>query len=202
MTLRRLRKLLAYAPNILVPNILKNTFISLRTKSFVSPKADIYHSSRVRLGRNCIVDACLIDANTSQKPGIVIGDSCLFHRNTVLRAVNGSIHIGNNVSVQHFSAIYGLGNTFIGDNVLVASHCAIAAAQHNFDRKDIPIAEQGTRDMDTHIGSDVWIGAHVIIFSGVTIGEGSIIGAGSVVNRDIPAYSVAVGAPARVIRKR
>jgi UDP-3-O-[3-hydroxymyristoyl] glucosamine N-acyltransferase len=202
MTWRRIKKLASYLPNVLIPRCLKNLALSVRTKSFVSPKADIYHASRVSIGRNCIIDACLIDANTGQKPGIELGDSCLIHRNTVLRAVNGSIHIGNNVSMQHFSAIYGLGNTFIGDNVLIASHCAIAAAQHNFDSKDIPIVDQGTRDMDTHIGSDVWIGAHVIIFSGITIGNGSIIGAGAVVNRDIPPYSVAVGAPARVIRKR
>jgi acetyltransferase-like isoleucine patch superfamily enzyme len=55
---------------------------------------------------------------------------------------------------------------------------------------------------DIVIGSDVWVAANALILSGVTIGDGAVIGAGSVVVADIPAYSVAVGNPARVLRKR
>jgi len=52
------------------------------------------------------------------------------------------------------------------------------------------------------IGNDVWIGTRVIILPGVEIGSGSVIGAGSIVSRSIPPYSIAVGAPAKVIRTR
>lgn len=52
------------------------------------------------------------------------------------------------------------------------------------------------------IGNDVWIGSNVLVLQGVTIGNGSIIGGGAVVTKDIPAYSIAVGVPAKVIRKR
>ena len=52
------------------------------------------------------------------------------------------------------------------------------------------------------IMNDVWIGTGVRILDGVTIGRGSVIGAGSVVTKSIPDYSVAVGAPAKVIKKR
>ena len=85
---------------------------------------------------------------------------------------------------------------------MIASHCAIGVAQHHFEKKDIPIDEQGVKKLDMHIERNVWIGAHVTIFSGVTIGEGSVIGAGALVNKDIPPFSVAVGIPARVIRSR
>ena len=53
---------------------------------------------------------------------------------------------------------------------------------------------------EVHIGDDVWIGGNVTILPGVTIGDRAVIGAGAVVTEDIPADSVAVGAPARVIR--
>ena len=52
------------------------------------------------------------------------------------------------------------------------------------------------------IGDDVWIGARVCILPGVTIGQGAVIGACAVVSKDVPAYSVAVGNPARVVKKR
>lgn len=54
----------------------------------------------------------------------------------------------------------------------------------------------------TIIGNDVWIGANVSILGGITVGTGSILGAGAVVTKDVPPYSIAVGCPARVIKKR
>jgi len=55
---------------------------------------------------------------------------------------------------------------------------------------------------DTTVGHDVWIGQDARIMPGVTIGNGAIIGAGSVVARDVPAWSIIVGSPARVLRQR
>lgn len=55
---------------------------------------------------------------------------------------------------------------------------------------------------DTHIGNDVWLGHDVKVMPGVRIGDGVIVGAGAVVSRDLPAYSVAAGNPAKVVRKR
>ncbi|WP_279393026.1 CatB-related O-acetyltransferase [Rhodococcus sp. ARC_M5] len=55
---------------------------------------------------------------------------------------------------------------------------------------------------DIVVGSDVWIGAGVTILSGVAIGDGAVIGAGSVVSRDVPPFTIAVGNPAREVRKR
>ena len=52
------------------------------------------------------------------------------------------------------------------------------------------------------VGSDVWIGTNALILGGTVIGDGAIVGAGSVVTRDVPAYAVAVGAPAKVVRYR
>jgi virginiamycin A acetyltransferase len=55
---------------------------------------------------------------------------------------------------------------------------------------------------DIIVGNDVWIGTDVKILSGVTIGDGAVIGAGAIVTKDVPPYAIAVGSPARVVKKR
>ncbi|KAF4987802.1 hypothetical protein FDECE_15295 [Fusarium decemcellulare] len=87
----------------------------------------------------------------------------------------------------------------IGDRVMVGPNVMISTATHEIEvasrRDNIEYASPVT------IGDDCWIGGGVIILPGVTIGDGCTIGAGSVVTRDIPAWSVAIGSPARVVKK-
>jgi acetyltransferase-like isoleucine patch superfamily enzyme len=64
------------------------------------------------------------------------------------------------------------------------------------------IQDYPTTKGDVIIGNDVWIGRNVIILSGVKIGDGAVIGAGSVVTKDVPPYSVVVGNPASIVKKR
>lgn len=85
---------------------------------------------------------------------------------------------------------------------MIASHCAINTVSHHTDRKDIPMSTQGIHTAPVIIEDDVWIGIGAVILQGVRIGEGSIVGAGSVVTRNIPAGSIAVGVPARIIGSR
>ena len=79
----------------------------------------------------------------------------------------------------------------------------IYTSGHKFDRTDIPMIDQGfTETEPVVIGNDVWIGRRVIIMLGVNIGDGCILGAGAVVTKDVPAYSVVGGVPARIIKSR
>ena len=79
----------------------------------------------------------------------------------------------------------------------------IYTKNHNTERTDIPMIEQGnTQPRKVTIGDDVWIGARAIILPGVTIGQGSIVAAGSVVTKDVEPFSVVGGNPARVIKVR
>jgi acetyltransferase-like isoleucine patch superfamily enzyme len=90
----------------------------------------------------------------------------------------------------------------IGDHCMFANGCFITDADHRFDDPDRPITWQGFQGKGpTRIGDNVWCGANVVITSGVTVGERCVIGANSVVNRDLPPHSIAVGAPARVIKQ-
>jgi acetyltransferase-like isoleucine patch superfamily enzyme len=90
----------------------------------------------------------------------------------------------------------------IGSHCMFANGCFVTDASHRFDDPDRPITWQGFSSKGpTRIGDNVWCGAHVVVTSGVTIGERCVIGANSVVTDDIPAYSIAAGVPARVLRR-
>jgi acetyltransferase-like isoleucine patch superfamily enzyme len=89
----------------------------------------------------------------------------------------------------------------IGAHCMFANGCFVTDGSHRFDDPHRPITWQGfTSKGPTRVGDNVWCGANVVITSGVMVGERSVIGANSVVTTDIPAYSIAAGAPARVLR--
>jgi acetyltransferase-like isoleucine patch superfamily enzyme len=89
----------------------------------------------------------------------------------------------------------------IGAHCMFANGCVITDANHRYDDPGRPVPLQGfTSKGPTRIGDNVWCGANVVVTSGVTIGERCVIAANSVVTTDIPPFSIAAGAPARVIR--
>lgn len=121
-----------------------------------------------------------------------------------------NIHIGKNVSINMNCTFVDCNTITIGNNVLIASNVQIYTAAHPIELVDrlTPNWESGSSQyfcqtfaLSVTIEDGCWIGGGVIIVPGVTIGKGSVIGAGSVVTKNIPANSLAVGNPCRVIRK-
>lgn len=121
-----------------------------------------------------------------------------------------NIFIGNNVSINLRCTLIDCNRITIGNNVLIAPGVQINTSSHPVELADRLNAdwEPGSQQYRWRtyakpitIEDNCWIGAGCIILPGVTIGAGSVIGAGSIVNRDIPANSVAVGNPCRVIRQ-
>lgn len=113
------------------------------------------------------------------------------------------IDIGNNVSINHGSFIdSSQGEIIIKDNVLIGPYCIIRASNHIYSDPKMPIIKQGHEFGRIIIEDDVWLGANVVVLPNVRIGRGSVIGAGAVVTKDIEAYSIAVGVPARKIGSR
>lgn len=101
------------------------------------------------------------------------------------------IEIGDNSYLGPYVCMAGPGHIKIGKECLIASHTSIYANNHR---------KNGLTYEGIEIQDNVWIGSGVRILDGVTIGKGSIIGAGAVVNKNIPAFSTAVGVPAKVIK--
>ena len=109
------------------------------------------------------------------------------------------IEIGNNVLVGRFSIVH---HCNIGNDVLIGERCTFLSGmkQHNYDRTDIPMTQQGGLKKRISVADDCWIGSHSVVMEDV--GRGCVIGAGTVVTKPVPEYSIAVGSPARVIGSR
>lgn len=89
----------------------------------------------------------------------------------------------------------------IGAHCMLANGCFVSDAEHRYDDPQRPVPWQGfTSKGPTRLGDNVWLGVNVAVTSGVTIGERCVVGANSVVTADIPPFSLAAGAPARVLR--
>jgi acetyltransferase-like isoleucine patch superfamily enzyme len=145
-----------------------------------------------------------------QRPRFIsIGDGVTIGRDTdiyVHRPRSGSkdsiIRIGNNVHIGSRNIIGARKSIILEDNVLIGPHVVIGDHSHRYENIEIPVKMQETTEAGpVRIERDSWIGANVFILPNVTIGRHSVVGANSVVNRDISPYSVAVGVPARVIKK-
>lgn len=144
-----------------------------------------------------------LDARGHQENKIIIENQVAIERNVEIGAlVNTCVRIKEKTFVGPGVCIAGPGNVTIGQRCLIAAHVGIFANNHNFADPNLYITEQGVTSKGITIEDDCWLGHAVTVLDGVTIGQGSVIGAGAVVTKSIPAYSVAVGTPARVIKSR
>lgn len=134
---------------------------------------------------------------------ILIGKNCRIKGYIHIITYQSKIRIGDNVTINPYTTIFGgEAEITIGSNVLIASGSSIVANNHSFTNPEILIKDQGTRSLGIKIGDDVWIGTGVRILDGVTIETGAVIAAGAVVNKDVPAYAIVGGVPAKVLKYR
>jgi acetyltransferase-like isoleucine patch superfamily enzyme len=119
------------------------------------------------------------------------------------------VTFGQNVKINDYCHIGAMSRVVVGDDCLIGSRVTIVDHEHGVYRKPsdhpaslpwTPPDERLLQGKPIIIEKNVWIGSGAIIVGGVTIGEGSVIGANAVVTRDISRYSLAVGAPAKVIK--
>ncbi len=137
------------------------------------------NEGRLRIGEGTLLEpGCWLTLAAEAR--IEIGAGCFLNRNTMLAAYE---------------------RIEIGDHTMFANGCFVGDAEHRFDNPDSPITWQGfTSKGPVKIGANCWFGVNCAVTSGVTIGDRCVIGANSVVTMDLPAGSIAAGAPARVIK--
>ena len=120
----------------------------------------------------------------------------------------GTIEIGENTEISMYSRVASMGYVKIGNHVLTGPHVFIADYNHEYRNPMKSVMYQGNRftprndgEPNLLIDDGTWIGTNVVIVGNVHIGKNCVIGANSVVTKDIPDYSVAVGIPAKIIKK-
>jgi len=129
-----------------------------------------------------------------------IGKGC-FYMDMIVWLNGEFVELGDDVGFNYGVYVNAFGGLTIGDRSLIGPYSMIHTANHETD-PDKPLQEQGWVKQPVTIGKEVWIGMGVMILPGVTIGDGVIVGAGSVVTKDLPAYTLAVGNPCKVIKQR
>ena len=161
-------------------------------------RRQIWIGNDVLIKRNCE----FLPAVKSLDRAIVIGDHSEIHEDCVLRTFGGFIHLGEKCSLNRSGYVWGGGGVKIGNMVRIGPRVNMMTNNHMWDDKSRAIMDQGAAFGKIVIEDDVWIGANVTILPGVTIGQGSVVGAGAVVTKDITAFSVVAGVPAKVIGTR
>ncbi|ACF12852.1 putative acetyl transferase [Chloroherpeton thalassium ATCC 35110] len=111
----------------------------------------------------------------------------------------GDLCIGDNTRIGISNVL--IAPVRIGNNCILAQNIVISGLNHGYENPDLPIKDQPVSKKEIVIEDDCWIGANVSIAAGVTVGKHAVVGAGSVVTKSVPPFHIAVGNPAKVIKK-
>jgi acetyltransferase-like isoleucine patch superfamily enzyme len=119
-----------------------------------------------------------------------------------IRCHEGSLRIGDKVVLGRENTINCYLDVEIGAATIIADWVYVTDFDHRTDDVHLPIKDQGIVKTPVRIGPDCWLGVKSTVLRGSRVGRGSVLGAHAVVRGDVPEYSIAVGAPARVVRDR
>lgn len=173
----------------------KNVRIGCGVK-FVNPQ-------NISLGDHVTIDDhCTLIARSER--GITLGDSVHVKYGVYLdtETVDGYIEIARSAYIGTGCCLHGHAGLAIGEHTLLAQNITITPFSHKFEDPDELIIKQGGNTRKVTIGRDCYLGKCVCVLYSADIGDGSVIGSGAVVVKPIPPLSVAVGVPAKVIRRR
>jgi acetyltransferase-like isoleucine patch superfamily enzyme len=151
------------------------------------PMAALFGERYIRLGEGSVIGP-YSTLSAGVGPGQVLEHECV-------------VSIGDRCVIGKGSAIVGHTRVEIGDDVWTGPHVYVTDANHGYEDVSEPIGRQFAAARPVRIGSGTWLGAQTVVLPGVTIGRHVVVGAGAVVADDLPDYSVAVGNPARVVRR-
>jgi len=182
----KLKKLLLYLmipPNQAKPrewvHLLVNPFVHKRGKGVIirtHTRLDVFPFNKFNIGKNSIIEDFATINN-----GL------------------GPVNIGDHTTVGLGNVV--IGPATIGNYVILAQNIVISGLNHGYKDVSMPISLQKCTTAEIVIEDETWIGANSVITAGVHIGKHAIVAAGSVVTKNVPAYCIVAGNPAKMIKK-
>lgn len=142
------------------------------TKSQSKPLLNVHLAGRNRIGYGCIIQGC---GHVSLGKGSYLSSYCF---------------LGCNERIT------------IGSNVMIGGAVSIRDTDHRWHSRVESMIDQGIDTAGVVLEDDVWIGHGAIVLKGVNVGQGAIVAAGAVVTKNVPAYAIVAGVPAREVGKR
>lgn len=161
------------------------------------------HPGKIHIGNDVTLDDLVVlDAKGTSNRGISIGNGVFVGRGSILSCKDGDIVLGDEVNIGFHSEIFSGSRVEVGRYGLFAAYTYLVGGGHEFSQPGVPVLRQPRTSRGITLGENVWLGTGAKVMDGVRLGRDVVIGAGAVVTEDIPDGSIAVGVPARVVRKR
>jgi acetyltransferase-like isoleucine patch superfamily enzyme len=167
------------ARRTVMPMVLVRLYYFWKHQAVISSKAEVDLASSTVWGKGCVISAF---TKVKISGPFLMGQRCQISTGCFLGA--------------------GPAGLTLGDDVLVSPNCAILTGTYVFDRLEVPLQQQGTISKPVRIGHRVWVGSNSVVLAGAEIGDNVIVSAGSVVSGQVPANSIVLGNPAKVIFTR
>ena len=180
-------------------------FKSCGRKVVFGKHVTIRHPHKIVLGDGVVLDDnSVVDAKGADNAGIVLRDRVYVGRNTIVYCKNGDIEIGEDVSFSANCVVFSSDKLVVKKNSVVAAFVyLLSGGEYDLDDPTPLALQKGTCTQGPlEIGEDCWLGAGAKMLDGASLGDRVVIGAGAVVNKPVPANSIAVGVPARVVKTR
>lgn len=128
---------------------------------------------------------------------VKIGNNCM-----LLPMKDSEIIVKRNTTITDFVIIGGIGSCYIGEDSLISPFCHLVSHNHSFGKGELIRMQPGKSKGPIHLEGDNWLGSGVKVLDGVTIEKGVVVGAGAVVTKDLDAYGIYAGVPAKKIGAR
>ena len=173
---------------------------------FLGKSVSFFNKKNITLGNNINIGD-FVRMSALGKGSLVLGDNVnigSFSQIVISTTFNNPgefINIGNNVGIGEFAYIGGAGGVEIGNDTIIGQYFSTHPENHNYEKLDLLIRDQGVNRQGIKVGSNCWIGSKVTILDGVTIGNNCVIAAGAVVTKSFSDSVIIGGIPAKILKK-
>lgn len=179
-------------------------FGSTAGKFVIGRNVTLRHTQKIKLGDGVILDDnSVLDAKGGSDSGIILGDRVFIGRGSIVYCKNGKISLGNQVSISSSCTLFSSNSLTIGNQTMVGAYSyLLSGGEYDMDSK-VPFAEQDgmCTNGPLKIGHNCWLAARVTMLDAAgSIGDHCVVAAGAVVTKPLPAHSVAMGIPARIVK--